>query len=1141
MSNNESTRNCLTADDLSAYVAQAGGGNRRIQIEAHLAECPHCRQAVADLLQMLYPESEPAMGEVQEPDHAELEEMIGLVQRTAAREQARAGKGYRRQRRLLAAAAALLVFAVGLWSFQYIRERNKGAALYAQAKTILQENYSGKSPGNLRLALPFSQATSNRDLADHDSLRRAENLLYQAIGVRDGLVEARLGIAYIRLSESQFDLARKEFQEILDADKGNIQALLGRGVAQYEEASRVSDAVQRGALLAGALTDFNAVLGLNPDSAEARYDKSWALYESGRHKEALQEIESYLARDTESVWAEEMRRLRTRIQAADSTTLEKEVNHAAGSRDSATLSELAWRAPSSMPAAIRSAMRRSLELDGVPGVDKKPGSEDLVWAARILEAAYAEATGDHSFQALLGFYQGLSPGQRFRKRNLDQKFQNLMKQHRGSDPAAALRGSNALAREYTKIRDDWQIANIHHLRGNTLIYSKADYQAAGIEYGRMLEVARRLDSPDLASKARGALALAYMEQKKFDDGLRCAGELRTVAGKYRLDSWQAYSSLILGDLYRQLGQLDQSLGEYTTALRLAYRRQDEGVLIDTLENLGLTLDRLGRLEDARGAYREALQQQENFLQRQSAQSTSAIIARRLNLIHKEGVLSLRMSDLAAAEAFFQESLKSAPEGMHELKARNRLGLAQVYLSRKQIREAESMLAGIDASGQYPEINWQASYLSGELLRAAGDHAGALSSLGQSIKVLEQMRQNVKLGDLRQSFLTDRFAPYRAIVSVLWQSAGDPGQALEFVDRAKSMTLKEQLNLQNAPPGASHSRPGRAAASDSRTMSVLEYFFVKDQLLIFASTQGRVQVAAQRLVAREVEVLVHEYLLSITRGDLPAFTTLSRRLYSELIAPIETALMAGNPETLVILPDGPLHLLPFAGLQDDRGRFLIERAAIAVAPSSSILRHCLELGRGRNSSDPSILLIDGSANLPNARAELAGLEKLYAGTARLMAPEDPHAGGQAAGASEIIHFAGHSAIRQDKPVLMLHTSPVEAYLDSAAISAWKLPKARLVYLAGCSTGIGPVAEGETPWGLVPAFLNAGAPAIIASLLPVDDGSTRILTARFYELLHERTTNAAALQRAQLALLDAARASGNLNPRSWIPYILVGNPQ
>jgi CHAT domain-containing protein len=247
------------------------------------------------------------------------------------------------------------------------------------------------------------------------------------------------------------------------------------------------------------------------------------------------------------------------------------------------------------------------------------------------------------------------------------------------------------------------------------------------------------------------------------------------------------------------------------------------------------------------------------------------------------------------------------------------------------------------------------------------------------------------------------------------------------------------------------------------------------------------------------------------------------------------------DALIILPDGPLHLLPFASLQDEHGKFLIEKAPIAVAPSRSTLYHTLTLARNRTASDPALLLIDGSANLPHAREEMAGLLKIYGMKTRLLAPGGQSAAGKLAGDSEIIHFAGHSAVVQGKPVLLLQASPVEVFLDSATISTWKLPRTRLVYLAGCSTGIGPQAEGETPWGLIPAFLSAGAPAIVASLLPVDDAATRILTSHFYELLHGKTSNAAALQKAQVALLDAARASGNLQPQSWAPYILVGNPR
>ncbi len=140
MRNDESTQDCLTDDDLYAYVAKGGEGNRQIPVEAHLANCSHCRDAVADLLRMLHPEPEPAMCEILEPDQAELDEMIALVQQTEKRERAHAGRGHRRQRWLLAAAAALAIFAIGLWSFQSIRERYK-----ARPSTLRQKPYCRKT------------------------------------------------------------------------------------------------------------------------------------------------------------------------------------------------------------------------------------------------------------------------------------------------------------------------------------------------------------------------------------------------------------------------------------------------------------------------------------------------------------------------------------------------------------------------------------------------------------------------------------------------------------------------------------------------------------------------------------------------------------------------------------------------------------------------------------------------------------------------------------------------------------------------------------------------------------------------------------------------------------------------------------
>jgi len=244
---------------------------------------------------------------------------------------------------------------------------------------------------------------------------------------------------------------------------------------------------------------------------------------------------------------------------------------------------------------------------------------------------------------------------------------------------------------------------------------------------------------------------------------------------------------------------------------------------------------------------------------------------------------------------------------------------------------------------------------------------------------------------------------------------------------------------------------------------------------------------------------------------------------------------------MILPDGPLHLLPFAGLQDAQRQFLIEKTPVAFAPSRSVLRHCLVSSQAKNAGPFSAALIDGSAALPSAQKELAFLSRLYGKDASILTPRDLLTIGQKVGAADFVHFSGHAVDVQGKPALLLRAGPNERCLNCQMIGAWKLKRARLINLAGCSTGTGPLSEGESPWGLIPAFLNAGAPSIIASLMPVDDASTEHLNCQFYELLQKGVSKAQALQKAQVALLNAARSRSDGKPHSWIPYILVGNPQ
>jgi len=123
-------------------------------------------------------------------------------------------------------------------------------------------------------------------------------------------------------------------------------------------------------LLAGALGDFDEVLKAVPNSSEALYNKIWVLFESGLHKEALQEIERYFSRDSNSLWAEALKGLKVRMRATQISTVMEDVRRFARERNRGALMELARQAPYQMSQAIMSALRQSIDI-----IQAKPGSQ----------------------------------------------------------------------------------------------------------------------------------------------------------------------------------------------------------------------------------------------------------------------------------------------------------------------------------------------------------------------------------------------------------------------------------------------------------------------------------------------------------------------------------------------------------------------------------------------------------------------------------------------------------------------------------------------------------------------------------------------------------------------------------------------
>jgi len=1126
---------CLTIDDLYFYVAGAADSTdraRAARLEGHLAHCVRCREELAGVLKLLYPEGEDTC----EPEPAltqeEIDQTLNLIRQVAQRE--------RRQRErlrwltwTLSAAAAIVLLWAGLAVF---RDYSRANAFFAQAKAGLETFYTGESPSGLRLDLPFQPSVTART-ADARSLEEVKILFSQATAVRNA-PEAHLGLAAVLLSESRFSEARTEFEEVLRIKRDDFQGVVGRGVAGFEEGKRAVDPIARLTLLDGALKDFDTAVRYNSDSAVPRYNRIWVLYESGRHKEALSEIDAYLAQDSDSIWAARLKDLQIRIRLVKAEAVNKEVDRAARRRDTATLENMVRLVPEQIPPAIRYALKTGLQWETVPGPAEAPGPRDLRWAAEVMESAYGASSGDHSWQSLVRFYDDLSPQARTLKRSLDSRFDGIALDYNQNRLAAALQGTVPLDREYSRIRDYWQLVNIHHLRGNCFHY-QADFQRAESEFREMLRYAGLTGAPELRAKALAGLSSALENGVRPDEAEARIAELREVAGRHNLEYYSAYAAQLAGTLQRRLSQWDQSTRSYAAALGYACRNRDSRQSEFLLESLFLIMDRTGRSEDAKTLCAQAIEMMTEFANEQGQTKTTEVTNTRLNLLYKQGDYAFRMGDLDRAEDFFRSALAVPSGQLHEIACRSRIGLAQVCLAKGRLEEArllsEQSLASAVARN-YPELEWQAGFLQGKAYRKSGDTAAAQDALLKSIAALERLRGRIVSLDLRQQFLERRYDPYREIVSLYHDDLRNSAKALEFVCRAKSMSLREYLGG-TAGGGAA----GTERIDPALRALAVDYFFMEDRLLAVVSDAGRDEFISLPVSRSRIGLMVRNFLDTIGRNDEIAFRALSRKLHDELMAPVLRR-AAGN-EQLLIFPDGPLHLLPFGGLQDADGRFLLEKYALSYAPSRSVLHHCLSLERGSAASrNRTVLLLDGTANLQGAGQELAHLSELYSGRAYRLTGRDMPAAGRLAASAEIIHFSGHARLIQGRPALLLQPFSERPYLGVEDVQSWRLSRNRLVMLAGCSTGIGPQTEGEIPWGLIPAFLNAGAPAVIVSLIEVDDSSAAALTTRFYDRLAGGSiTKTAALQQAQRASLDAARARGRLNPGSWLPFVLVGDPR
>lgn len=669
------------------------------------------------------------------------------------------------------------------------------------------------------------------------------------------------------------------------------------------------------------------------------------------------------------------------------------------------------------------------------------------------------------------------------------------------------------------------------------------------------------------------------------------------------DAVRARVLISLGWLDYLMGKPEEALFRFDQAETLLGVDGDPSRRAGVLDRKGTTLKALGRLPEAEMAYRQAL---EILVTAGNPRSQAHTLA---NL----GWLALENGQLEEADARFQEALAIFDLGGEPAAAsRTRLGRARVArlkgrldLARAELEKAtpqleamrERVLGALSRdhfiAARY-EIyeEWVALLMEMDRQEPSKGHAARALEVAERARGRGLLERLVRPGagarqdDRTESLLAIIADLERQRSTIAAKRPGDPRADL-LANQLRSLWLEvEKLDdTERILKQAEVLNAAEIQALAGQADLFVFYFLAEPESFVW--TVDRRQVGVHRLAGRAlIEGRARRLAETIPRASEVALAAaLPHRLaeVSELVLDPIGQHLAGH-ERLFILPDGVLHLVPFAALPDptaDDSQPLIRRHGLSMLPSFSLLASQRRQATVRrqpsqdlviiadpvfSTEDERVLGAPAPVDLPqDLRRSLENLDvrrlERLPGTAeealaiRAQAPSGRSLSFTDFAAdrrliesgilkdSRILHFATHGLVHSIHPslsglVLSLvdpQGQPRDGFLRAHEIAGLDLA-ADLAVLSACQTGSGREIRGEGLVGLTQAFFAAGVRRQIVSLWQVDDGTTPLLMSELYrQLFRGRQSPSQALRKAQLARLD----SGNTAALDWAAFVVIGD--
>ena len=564
--------------------------------------------------------------------------------------------------------------------------------------------------------------------------------------------------------------------------------------------------------------------------------------------------------------------------------------------------------------------------------------------------------------------------------------------------------------------------------------------------------------------------------------------------------------------------------------------------------------RAGDLDAAERALREAA-----IAGRRLGPAKEALVA------FPRGRLALHRGDVVGAEREFRTFLTSLDSTQRIQRYETRAYLADVYARRGNLAAAEREL--VAAGDELDE--WRASLTDTEL-RLMVFQAGANEANDRNASVARVLAALAAGGRAEAAFALAERRRARELSDRLTRAAA-------LRDEAGSVAAADTTRSGDSRTEAARVVAARATSTvilpDDRT-ALLEFvtgsFGAPTTLFVLAPRRGASGGAATVTahVLPSADSLVDDiarFVALVEQGDGGA--ALARSLAVRLI---DSALTdVGAATRLVIVPDGPLHRVPWDALRTADNRYLVERYAVALAPSAEVLRalrarvanpgplRLLAYGdptfaggtssatRGTTTGNAELYrsAFDSAGGLPRleASAREAALVARYADEAEVRTRERASASFLKRAPLDrfrVLHLATHALVDERAVTrTALAVAPGEGetgFLGPSELAALRL-NADLVVLSACRSAGGVVVDGEGVQGLTAPLLEAGARAVVATQWRIGDRRTVDFVDEFYRAMSEGRPVGDALQTAKVAALRRGAPTSE-----WAAFTVIGDP-